>query len=45
MISKVLVVVGLVCGICALFAVKAFGLDSAQFAGAGVIALAVAALL
>ncbi len=45
MISKVLVVVGLVLGIMAVFAVKAFGFDAAQFAGAGVISLAVAMLL
>jgi hypothetical protein len=46
MISKVLVVAALVCGILAIFVSKgAFGVTDVQFAGAGVVLLAVAALL
>jgi hypothetical protein len=46
MIAKVLVVAALVCGVIAVFVSKgAFGVEAVQFAGAGVVLLAVAALL
>jgi hypothetical protein len=45
-IQKVLVIAALVCGAIATLVVKgAFGVDAVQFAGAGVVLLAVAALL
>lgn len=46
MLKKILVIAALVCGAIAVVAVKgAFGVDPAQFAGAGVVSLAVAVLL